>query len=357
MKPIFYTAFILTLCTWMAWRWPDVDAQSMINEKEGKEKMVLTTVSSLAEILEALGDTPLPHKVQTEMPLVSAAVGEELVKSGFSRGPGGLKMTKQSKHFVCTSCHNIEKEDPDLSVSDPQARLLYVKDKGLPFLQGTTLYGAVNRTSFYNGDYRKKYGDLVSEAQNDIRSAIQLCAEECAQGRTLRDWEIESILAYLWTIDLKVKDLSLKEKEWNALDQALIGNGNKQEMINLLKQKYLAGSPATFITPPEDRKGGYPYEGNAENGKLIYELSCLHCHENGRYAFYRLDESTFSFKHLEHHFPRYTRYSVYQVARYGTSPLNGKRAYMPNYTQEKMSNQQMEDLRAYVAQMLNSPAH
>lgn len=347
MKAIFSTFSILILCTLMAWRWPVVENAVVTDE----ETTLLTKESRLAEVLEQLGDTPSPNEVNMEMDMVSAKTGEELVTLGFGRGPGGFKTSRQSKHFVCTSCHNIEKEDPDLSISDPQARLLYVKDKGLPFLQGTSLYGAVNRTQFYNGDYSKKYGNLVEAARNNIREAIQLCAEECAQGRSLHEWEIESVLAYLWTIDLKMGDLVMDENEWSKVEQALEGQGDKGMAIELLKEKYLAGSPATFVTPPADRKEGYPMAGNAENGKLIYELSCLHCHEDGRYAFYRLDDSRFSFKHLDKHFSRYTRYSVYQVARYGTSPLNGKRAYMPNYTLEKMSNQQMEDLRAYVVQM------
>lgn len=349
MKAIVFTFSTLTLCMLMAWRWPaaevkEVEAASVSNWNLSKDKTV-------NEVLLRLGDAPLPHPADTSMKWVSARAGEELVKYGFGRGPGGFKTSRQSKHFVCTSCHNLEKEDPDLSVSDPQARLLYVKDKGLPFLQGTSLYGVVNRTQFYNGDYRKKYGDLVNAAQNNIREAIQLCAEECAQGRRLRDWEIESILAYFWELGLKMDDLIFSEREWQEVQGALDGNGDKEGVIRMIKRRYLAGSPATFVTPPKDRKVGYELEGNAENGKLIYDLSCLHCHENGRYAFYRLDDSKFSFKHLDRHFSRYTRYSVYQVARYGTSPLNGKRAYMPNYTMEKMSNQQMEDLRAYVKEM------
>jgi hypothetical protein len=30
--------------------------------------------------------------------------------------------------------------------------------------------------------------------------------------------------------------------------------------------------------------------------------------------------------------------------------MNGKKAYMPQYTQEKMSDQMMEDLRSYIEQ-------
>lgn len=306
---------------------------------------------SVASLLIALGEEPMPHQPDFTIEGVSVERGEALFTQGIAEKPGGGKTKKQSSHFVCTSCHNIQKEDPDLSISDPQARLEYVKAQGLPFLQGTALYGAVNRSSFYNGYYEEKYGDLVKPARNDIREAIQLCAIECSQGRLLENWELESILAYLWTLDLKLEDLKLNQQEMEQLAQAKAGRGNNKQAVRLLKSKYLEGSPATFVKPPLDRKAGYPnLTGNPDNGALIYELSCLHCHEGGRYAFFELDGSKESFRYLQKHIGRYTRYSIYQVARYGTTPLNGKRSYMPNFTAEKMSNQQLEDLRAYIEQ-------
>ena len=64
-----------------------------------------------------------------------------------------------SKYYVCTTCHNLEIEDPDLRVSDPETRLTFAKENDLPFLQGSTFKGIVNRESWYNDDYVKKYGD------------------------------------------------------------------------------------------------------------------------------------------------------------------------------------------------------
>lgn len=313
------------------------------------KELTWTSETSVAQLLVDLGDEPLSHQPDTTLPGVSAAVGRALFQEGIAPRPGGGTTTKQSLHFVCTSCHNIEREDPDLSIADPQARLEYVKEKGLPFLQGTALYGAVNRTSFYNGYYEKKYGDLVRPARNDIREAIQLCAIECSQGRLLEDWELESILAYLWTIDLKMKDLQLDAEEKKQLASAQPGTKMAGDAIQLIKSKYLAGAPATFVEPPKDRGEGYPgVQGDPDNGALIYELSCLHCHEGGRYAFFELDKSKVTFKYLAKHIDRYTRYSIYQVTRWGTQPLQGRRSYMPNYTGEKMSRQQLEDLRAYI---------
>lgn len=311
----------------------------------------LTPEASVARVLVDLGDIPLPHQPDTTLPGVSAAVGRALFQEGIAKKPGGGTTSKQSRHFVCTSCHNIQREDPDLRVSDPQARLEYVKQKGLPFLQGTALYGAVNRTQFYNGYYEKKYGDLVRPARHDIREAIQLCAIECSQGRLLEDWELESVLAYLWTIDLKIKDLQLSTEEKEQIESATPRTPTARNAIELIKSKYLAGSPATFVAPPQDRSEGYPgLRGDPDNGRLLYELSCLHCHEGGRYAFFELDDSKMTFRYLARHLDRYTRYSIYQVTRWGTQPLQGRRSYMPNYTAEKMSRQQLEDLRAYIEQ-------
>ena len=338
MKRIVLPTLFGTLILFWGMFWPETEP--MVDMETG-----------LAKALELLGDKEQLVKPDYSIPGVSLEVGQDLIFIGKAQKKDGARTRQQSKHFVCTSCHNMEREDPDLRFSDPQARLLYAKKNGLPFLPGTTLYGAVNRTSFYNGDYEKKYGDLVKPARNNIREAIQLCAVECSQGRALEPWEMESVLAYLWTIELKLKDLNLTEEDIDEINQALVGDRGRETMVRMLKRRYLSGSPATFVTPPEDRKKGYEVSmGNPGNGKMIYDLSCKHCHEEGRYAFFELDDSWFSFRFLEKHFPRYTRYSGYQVIRYGTSPITGKRAYMPNYTMEKMSHQQLEDLRAYIEQ-------
>ena len=307
--------------------------------------------SSVAEILTKLGDRPMPHQPMMNLKGVSVENGKRLVTEGFASREGSGTTSKQSAHFVCTSCHNIERDEPNLGIVDAQARLEYSIEKGLPMLQGSSLYGVVNRSSFYNGDYERKYGDLVKPARNDLRQAIQLCATECAQGRELENWEMESVLAYLWTIDLKTDDLNLSKEEITNVETAVNKEENKDATISLLKSKYLSGAPATFIKPPENRKEGYAdVIGNPANGKLIYESSCLHCHDGQKYSYFNLDESEISFDYLEKHFPKYTRYSTYQVTRYGTSPLPGKKAYMPLYTAEKMTNQMAEDLRAYIKQ-------
>jgi mono/diheme cytochrome c family protein len=304
---------------------------------------------TIIEALNQLGDVTLDGQLaDRSVKGVSVEAGKSFVLNGYGIKPNGNKTSRISRHFECTACHNIEREDPDLTSIDPQARLSYVIDKGIPFLQGTTLYGLINRTSFYNGDYEKKYGDLVEKARNNVREAIQLCATECSQGRKLKKWELESILAFMETIQIKIADLDLNTDEVQLIRSAIEEGSPSSEAVDLIKSKYMAYSPAHFIDPPPNRKEGNGLKGNPENGKKIYKNSCLHCHKNQRYSFFRLDDSPLTIKHLAHHFEKYTRHSVYQVGRYGTSPLTLKKAYMPQYTEEKMSRQQMEDLRSYL---------
>jgi mono/diheme cytochrome c family protein len=275
----------------------------------------------------------------------SAEMGERIVTVGI-----GTDDKRQSKHFVCTSCHNTVPEDPDLTISDPEARLTFTSERGLPFLPGTTLYGAINRESYYNDDYEKKYGDLVLPARRDLRAAIQLCATECAQGNALSGLEMESVIRYLSKIGLKLSDLDLSKEDLAKINRSLSSKKNQESTITLIQGKFLAASPAHFVFPPKDRKAGFPVEaGRPDRGALIYQNACLHCHENKRYSFFNMAEDSYSYDYLLKHFPRYSRYSTYQVVRYGTSPIPGKKAYMPHYTAERMSDRQVEDLRAYLA--------
>ncbi len=304
----------------------------------------------LSEAYERLGKTSKYEDLDVSEEQIQ--IGWNIVHEGFPKKKG-RKNRLQSKHFKCTSCHNVVKDSPSLSYDNPQERLDYCDENGLPYLQGTSLYGAINRETFYNGDYQKKYSSYprIKEANKDLREAIQMCAIECAQGRPLKKWELNAVLAYLSTLELKVGDLNLTEEETTQINTWIneADKNGKTKGIDLLSSKYAKAAPATFTLTPKDASVGYEgITGNPENGEKIYRLGCLHCHEDKRYSMYNLDDSKLTFKSLEHHLDKYNRYSIYQVSRYGAPSYAGKRAYMPQYSLEKMSNQQLEDLRAYI---------
>ena len=299
----------------------------------------------LAEVLTELGNETHLKKPKNYS-VEKAAIGEDLIKNGFTKKRKGSKTI--SLFYDCTSCHNLVQEDPELFNPNPEARLSYTSNRDIPFLQATTFFGIVNRESWYNDDYVKKYGSLVEKARNNIEEAIQLCAQECAQGRKLKSWEVEAIMAYYWQLQLKLGDIGLTEEELAKLNNADTPE-EKQDMIKAIRSKYLLASPATFSDAPKDKKKGYAVESpNLENGKLVYENSCLYCHDANGVTEYELDKNTLSFKKFIIDMLKNTSLSFYQEIRYGTYPVPGHRPYMPHYPLERMSDQQVEDLRAYI---------
>lgn len=277
--------------------------------------------------------------------------GEEIVKLGQTRNSEGKKTQYVSKHYMCTTCHNLEQEDPDLRISDPEARLIYVKEKGIPFLQGTTFKGIVNRESWYNDDYIKKYGDTkINLAHENLRESIQLCAVECSQGREMEAWEIDAVLAFYWSLQFTLNDLGLTVVDFEKLNAGKeADNFSKDSIRTWLKTFYNQISPAHFYDAPPDKNIGYEgLIGDPVRGKDIYELSCLHCHKTGGVSHYILDDTKLSFKHLDKMIPKDSHFSLYQIIAYGTYAIPGHKPYMPHYSQERMSQQQVEDLRAYV---------
>ena len=303
----------------------------------------------LAEVQMALGEPALDHYIPLDSLQIS--MGEELVRTGRTIGPDGKRTRYISRYYVCTTCHNLEQEDPDLRISDPETRLTYARENGLPFLQGSTFKGIVNRESWYNDDYVNKYGDEKIEiAHENLRESIQLCAIECSQGRPMEEWEIEAVLAYYWSLQYSLGDLGLTVQDYEQLNNA--SPENYQEIANWLRTFYNTKSPAHFYDAPYDKTVGYPgLEGRPDRGRDLYELSCLHCHQPEGVSHYILDNSVLSFRHLERMIEKDSHFSLYQIIAYGTYAIPGHRPYMPHYPEERMSKQQVEDLRAYVELM------
>ena len=309
----------------------------------------LSDDSSVLDILMTLGDsTALQYQDVSTDPEVIAR-GKEIVEVGRTTGPEGQRSDYVSKFYNCTSCHNQVQEDPDLTKSDPEARLAYAVEKDLPFLQATTFYGILNRESWYNEDYYKKYGQLVYAANGDVREAIHLCTTECAQGRRVADWELEAIMAYYRELSFKLSDLDMSTEEKQKLESGLNDPNQQAELIALVKSKYLTYSPATFSDSPADKAKGYPgLRGKADMGQMVYERGCQSCHRPGGVSDVVLDQSRYTFRKLRDNIAGEGRYSIYKIIRYGTHPEPGHRPYMPHYTLERMSHQQVEDLRAYI---------
>ena len=298
------------------------------------------------QILKELGDPmPLHYLPQRDEQMIQQ--GKDIVQHGKTRGPDGTATSVQSQFFLCTDCHNTRREDPDLRKSDPETRLDYAIQHKLRLLPGTTFYGIVNRTSWYNDDYQKKYGESAAHANKDLANAIQLCATQCAMGRILNDWEVQAILAYFWSLEFTLEDLDLSQSDWKKLKLASVGSHHNQELISWLKGLYLKASPATFSRPPTPILSPNSSTPNIERGKAIYVLSCLGCHRSGGITSFTLANSAITYQLLNDHTHFSANFSVYNAIRNGIKASPGK-GYMPNYPLERMSNNQIKDLWAFI---------
>jgi mono/diheme cytochrome c family protein len=299
------------------------------------------------ELREALGVPRPSHAVEPDPAQI--ARGRELLTRGWTFGPDGQRTKQQSRGFVCTDCHNLEREDPDLRVSDPEARLDYVAARGLPLLPATTLWGVVDRESWFNDDYLQKYGALVDKAHGSLREAIQLCSVECSQGRRLDDWELDAILAFLATRSIGLDDLPAGAPGRPEIEAARAGDSDaRAAVLASLRASYLPQSPATFADPPatHDKDSGYGIPGDAARGERVYRSSCLWCHAAGGPGEYRMSFSPGKARELLHNMPRHDKWSFYEAIRHGT-PVRGGH-YMPQFTTQRLSDRQVEDLRAFL---------
>lgn len=283
-------------------------------------------------------------------------ISPELIENGrqiamFGKMKGGKYV---SKFYVCSSCHNSVREDPDLTVVDQDARLDYAHSENIPYLQSSTFWAMVNRESWYNDDYVKKYGDLVVKANKSLEESIQLCATVCSQGRRLENEEMDALLAYFWSLQLKLSDLNLNDFERSIIYQAYNDADKGDEVIQLIKSKYLLKSPATFGDIPGDKSKGYELTGRSDKGSVIFNNSCKHCHRANGESDVVFNDSKSTFKWFAKHIEDDSQLSLYNIIRIGTYSESGHKEYMPHYTIEKMSNQQVEDLRTFIEEKIKN---
>jgi cytochrome c len=314
-------------------------------------KHTINGAEKVLDVLVKLGDKkPIHYKSFNELDEQKVKQGFDLFTKGVTFDKNGKKTKKQSKHFVCTDCHNIQIEDPDLTESNPETRLDFAINNNLNFLPGTTMAGAVNREHWYNDDYIKKYGTLVTPAYDTLKNAIHLCAVQCSQGRALDNWEMDAMTEFFISIGFSVNDIKLSNKEKQKIANALHSQKGKEEAIKLIKSKYLNYSPATFLKSTKKENRSLGLYGNAKIGEKIFELSCLTCHKQTGVTNYKLDTGKLTFNHLKYWSSTTSFLSIYEITREGTYAMPGYKPYMPNYTKERLSENQLNDLMAYINQ-------
>ncbi len=302
----------------------------------------------VSEALHDMGE-PVPTWALTRPPTREAvALGRSLIHTG--KAPGAAAdAPRQSPYFTCIDCHNVTREDPVLAESNPAARLSYLARRNGALLQGSTFYGMYNKTGWYNGYWKKKYGSLVDQAQHDLRAAVQVCAQYCSQGRRFTDDELDGVIAYLWHRQYRVGELSLNEDGFRQLAAAFDRAAPDPAAAAVIRSGYLQVTPQTKGEPPADLEKGYGLDGDPKRGRLVFDLSCLHCHSGAPDApAPSFADARAAAKRIIGDIGQRNEDNLYMILRNGTAQ---HRAYMPEFMTERLSDQQIADLRRYLAEL------
>ncbi|HVJ79599.1 MAG TPA: cytochrome c, partial [Planctomycetia bacterium] len=262
-----------------------------------------------------------------------------------------------SEHYKCTHCHNNRREDRSLTVQDPEDRVAYIeasKPGDAPFLlqTGTTMWGAVNRESFYNDSYAPYHTLPVAGGKpmnpRSLEDSTQVCCTYCSVGRLATDWEIDALLAYFWELEVRLTDLELPEGVERSLAATLAATGADRDpkAVNqaraMLQRLYLRAAGDAYTAPPKQLEaksaGPYPdkakYQGEPKVGEKLYKLACDQCHGEGK-----PHESAGA--DLLRDVRRY-----HLILSSGTH--QDKEPYMPMFTSQRLSRQQIADIEAYL---------
>jgi mono/diheme cytochrome c family protein len=305
-----------------------------------------------------------------------SAWGKEIFLNGSVENPptGPSPSKPVSEFFTCMTCHNYEREDPDLTVQDPDARFEWVEKTGkeIFFLQGATMAGAVNRDTFY-ADYYAIYHHLCVPKGNELPSspcgpffkicgpdcrtmdpdslddAIQVCSAYCSAGRYLEAWELYALLTFFWDQEIALDDIDLSIEQAARIKAVLTSpSPDTQEaktLRALLAGKYAKKAGNTFRGIPKASKDasggalvveyadGRTFVGDSDRGERLWQLSCGRCHG--------MENTPQKAKYFTEDLDKFHK----MIAR-GTRRRN--KPYMPNFTLERLSRQQSADILVYL---------
>jgi mono/diheme cytochrome c family protein len=305
-----------------------------------------------------------------------SAWGREIFLNGSAKNPpsGPSPSKPVSKFFKCITCHNYEREDPDLTVQDPEARFTLIEKTGkkIFLLQGATMWGVVNRKTFYSDHYSIYHYLCVPKGKElpslpcgpflricgpgcrtmdsgSLEDATQVCSAYCSVGRYLVEWELYALLAFFWDQEIKLKDLDLSPDQAQRMKALLTSPSpdpqEAKKLRSLLASKYANKAGNTFRGIPKVTKDalrgppiveyedGAKFEGDFGRGERLWRLSCGRCH------------GTEDIPQKAKHFTKDLQ-EFHKMLAKGTRHRH--KPYMPNFSLERLTRQQAADILAYL---------
>ena len=174
----------------------------------------------------------------------------------------------------------------------------------------------------------------------------------------LSEQERELMLAFFWSLELKLSDLSFDQQDFELLEmyknkyQKAVEDQSKFKVVlqasatQFLKDKYAQTSPAVH----GDSSIDVATAGSAVNGKRVYEKACQQCH--GAQAKHI---KMLTGKGVTPILNGYQNGVLVHYIRNGT--LRGSDdefSYMPLFTQQRLSDGQVVDLTAYLRELIEN---
>ena len=291
--------------------------------------------------------------------------GEQLFFTGQVQEPpgGDGPSTRLSRYYTCVDCHNAEREDPVLSCQSPTARATYLAERNrgrtgkrppLKLATGTTMWGVVNRESFYNGSYGYYHwlevpdpvtGELRPMDPKSLYDATQTCTRYCSIGRWGEPWEIAALLTWFWELEVRLEDLDLPDAVADAVGRSLRNTADTENALKaraFVRRQILTAAGETFCAPPADSgdDGSAEYAdrllfvGDPSYGERLYAMACQGCHGKGKVSSSAGADLVGDLEYF------------HDMIAHGTE--QDETAYMPKFTAERLDRQQIADIRAYL---------
>lgn len=288
--------------------------------------------------------------------------GKELFLTAQTKQPptGPAPSLPLSDFYRCIDCHNNRREDVNLTVQDPEVRAAMIDSAAAPATEGaqplflatgTTLWGAVNRESFYNDSYEIYHGLEVGDGRSmdpaSLEDATQVCCQYCSVGRFAEPWEIAALLTYFWDLEVTLADLGLpKEIETvvaSRLEKPDAGDAKEVAATReFLQRLYLRRAGDTYTAIPsqigKESVGPYPdkleFQGDPAIGKRLYAQACDRCHGADK-------PNEIEGPDLVRDLKRF-----HTILSKGTEQAD--QPYMPMFTSQRLSRQQIIDIQTYL---------
>lgn len=285
-----------------------------------------------------------------------AGWGRELfLTSRVANPPTGAGPSKSlSEFYRCTDCHNNRREDLVLTHPNSHDRQHMIEsdqrkpgEAPLRLASGTTLWGAVNRSSFYNDSF-ETYHTLEVEGgrpmdPTSLEDATQVCCRYCSVGRFAEPWEMASLLTYFWELEVQLSDLELPASFEGPIVSLMKPTAppDADLLRAFLGRQVMSRAPDDYTHPPIESTEEYVeypdhclFAGDADIGRGLYQAACVHCHGEGKVC------------ETEGHDLVTDEEYFHEILSLGTERADTP--YMPKFTAARLNRQQIVDILWYL---------